>query len=239
MTSGTSGQVRPLIGGTLFFLVMALAITATVVVGFTSQLARGLSTFASPWWVHVHALTFSGWIGIYLAQNFLVWRGKLALHRALGRFATGYVGWMVVAGVGVNALSATNHRIPPFFEPNVFLVMDWLTLLVFAGLTWAGVALRRSTDWHRRLMLCGALQVMTPAIGRLLPLPLMGNWMLWGIWAALLPFMAAAVLYDLRTRGKVHPAYLWGFGAITLAVALMRPLAASPPMVALTEWLLR
>jgi len=71
----------------------------------------------------------------------------------------------------------------------------------------------------------------------LLPLPLMGTWILWGIWAVMLVYIAAAVIYDLRTRGKVHPAYLWGFGAITLSVALMRPIAFSPPMLSLTQYL--
>ena len=217
-----------------FFLIMAIAIALTVVSGFSLQFVMGRSSLASPWWVHLHGLTFMGWLLIYLTQNVLVYRGDVARHRRIGMVAAGYVGWMVLVGLSVNTLAAIHHRIPPFFEPNVFLVMDWLTVLVFAGLTWAGVRMRENTDWHRRLMLCGALQVMTPGLGRLVPLPLLGTWMLWGIWLAMMVFASAAVIYDLVTRGKVHPAYYWGLGAITLAVALMRPLAFSPPMLALT-----
>jgi hypothetical protein len=217
-----------------FFLIMALVISATVVAGFSLQLAAGRSSFASPWWVHVHGITFMGWLGIYVVQNLLVYQGNLALHRRLGRFAAVYVGWMMLVAVSVNTLAAIHHRIPPFFEPNVFLVMDWLTVLVFAGLTWAGVRMRQRTDWHRRLMLCAAIQIMTPGIGRLLPLPLLGTWIIWAIWLVMLVFIAIAMTYDLFTRRKVHPAYLWGFGVITLAVALMRPLAFTPPMLALT-----
>jgi hypothetical protein len=84
-------------------------------------------------------------------------------------------------------------------------------------------------------MLCGAIQVMVPGVARLLPLPLMESWILWGIWAALLPFMAAALIYDLVTRGRVHPAYYWGFGAIILGVTLIRPIAFSAPLLALTH----
>jgi hypothetical protein len=217
-----------------FFLIMAIAIFATVVSGFTLQFAMGRSSLGAPWWVHLHGLTFMGWLLIYLTQNVLVYRGDVARHRRMGMIAAGYVGWMVVVGLSVNTLAAIYHRIPPFFEPNVFLVMDWLTVLVFAGLTWAGVRMRNRTDWHRRLMLCGALQVMTPGLGRILPLPLLGTWTLWAIWLAVMVFASAGVIYDLVTRGKVHPAYYWGLGTITLAVALMRPLAFSPPMLALT-----
>lgn len=231
-------HVLPIVRERLFFFVMALAIAGVVVIGFTTQLAFGRSTFASPWWVHVHGVTFMGWLGIYLTQNYLVWRNQTLAHRALGKLAAVYVGWMVLVGLSVNTLAAINHRIPPFFETNTFLVMDWLTVLVFAGLTWAGVKNRERTDWHRRLMLAGAIQVMTPGIGRLVPLPFIPHeYQLWTIWACLLPFMGAAVIYDLRTRGKVHPAYGWGFGAITLAVALMRPIAFTAPMLALTKYL--
>jgi len=217
-----------------FFLIMALVIAATVVAGFSLQLAAGRSSFTAPWWVHVHGVTFMGWLGLYVVQNLLVYQGNVALHRRVGRFAAFYVGWMVLVGVSVNTLSAINHRIPPFFEPNVFLVMDWLTVFVFAGLTWAGVRMRNRTDWHRRLMLCASIQIMTPGVGRLLPLPLLGTWIIWSIWLIMLVFIGIAMTYDLFARRRVHPAYLWGFGAITLSVALMRPLAFTPPMLALT-----
>lgn len=231
-------HMHPIVRDRLFFLVMALAIAGTVVLGFSVQLAFGRSSFGAPWWVHVHGVTFMTWLGIYVVQNVLVWRNNTALHRKLGRVAAVYVGWMVAVGLSVNTLAAINHRIPPFFEVNTFLIMDWFTVLVFAGLTWAGVANRLRTDWHRRLMLCGAIQVMTPGIGRLVPLPLIPpHYQLWVIWAVIMVFGAAAMIYDVITRGKVHPAYLWGLGTITLAVALMRPVAFSPPMLALTQYL--
>jgi len=233
-----SGLSSPAQRDRSFFLIMAIVIAGTVVSGFTLNFVSGRSSLGAPWWVHLHGVTFMGWLLIYLAQNLLVWRGDLARHRRLGRFAAVYVGWMVLVGLSVNTLSAINHRIPPFFEPNVFLVMDWLTVLTFAGLTWAGVRNRYRTDWHRRLMLCGALIVMLPGVGRLLPLPLLGTWAIWTFWGVMAVYLSAALIYDLATRGRIHPAYAWGFGAITLAIALMRPLAFTPPMLALTAKLM-
>ncbi len=217
-----------------FFLVMAIVIVVSVVAGFTLQFVAGRSSLASPWWVHLHGLTFVGWLGIYLTQNWLVYRGNVAQHRRLGMFAAGYVGWAVIVGLSVTTLTVMNHRVPPFFPPNVFLVMDWLTVLVFAGLTWAGVRARGSIDWHRRLMLCGAIQVMSPGVGRLLPLPLLGSWIIWTICLLLVIYVAAAMIYDRVTRGRVHPAYYWGLATIVLTAAVMRPLAFSPPVLALT-----
>lgn len=237
MATLANDRMHPIGRDRLFFFVMAAVICATVVIGFAMQLAMRRSDFGAPWWVHVHAMTFMGWLGLYMAQNFLAWRGITVAHQRLGRVAAVYVGWMALVGVSVNTLAAITHRVPPFFETNVFLVMDWMTVLVFAGLTWAGVRLRGATDWHRRLMLCGAIMVMGPGIGRLLPLPFLGTWIVWAVWASTVPFMAASLIYDIATRGKVHPAYYWGFGVITLSVALIRPLAFTAPMLALTRYL--
>jgi len=99
-----------------FFFIMSVAIAATVVSGFTLQFAMGRSSLGAPWWVHLHGLTFMGWLVIYVTQNILVFRGDVATHRRIGMVAAGYVGWMVLVGLSVNTLAAINHRIPPFFE---------------------------------------------------------------------------------------------------------------------------
>ena len=118
-----------------FFFLMAVAIAATVVAGFGLQFAAGRSIIALPWWVHVHGLTVMGWLALYLVQSWLVWRGDLVRHRRLGKIAAGYVGWMVLVGLSVNTLAAITHRVPSFFELNVFLIMDLMTVSLFAGLT--------------------------------------------------------------------------------------------------------
>lgn len=221
-----------------FFFAMAMAIVLTTLSGFVLQFVAGRSTLAAPWWVHLHGITAVGWLAIFAAQNYLVFRGAIGSHRTLGWVASLYLGWMVAVGLTVTTLTTMTHRIPFFFEPNIFMVMDYLTVLVFAGLTLAGVALRDHADWHRRLMLCGAILVMTPGVGRLLPLPVLGTWILWSIWLVMALYVGVAMTFDLVTRGRVHPAYLWGFGTITTAIALMRPIAFSPPVLALTKTLM-
>lgn len=213
-----------------FFLAMAVGIAATVVGGFGLHLAMGRSSFASPWWVHLHGTAFMGWIGLYLLQNALVFRGSVAQHRALGVFAFAWATSLVPIGLLVTCYSVAAHRSPPFFEPAFFLVTDLNTVLTFYGLTLAAIVLRHRTDWHRRLMLSGTIFLTAPAWGRLIPLPLLGGEL--GVWAILaaqvLVYYGFAVGYDLRTRRSVHPAYLWGIGASVAAVALIKPLSALP-----------
>ncbi|WP_165899562.1 hypothetical protein [Sphingomonas sp. PP-CE-1G-424] len=68
-----------------FFLGMAIAIAATVILGFTVNAARMHWTFfALPLQVHVHAAAFLSWIILYVVQNWLVVRGSITRHRQLG-----------------------------------------------------------------------------------------------------------------------------------------------------------
>jgi hypothetical protein len=50
----------------------------------------------------------------------------------------------------------------------------------------------------------------------------------------LLGYFAVAMGFDVRTRGRVHPAYWWGAGAHVGWVALSFATAWLPPVLALT-----
>ncbi len=217
-----------------FFLAMAGAIALTVAVGFSVSLARPQTAFAAaPPHVHIHGAVFSLWILFYLVQNALVVRGSIAVHRALGMFGAGLALVMVALGMLTTVLALKMHRVPPFFPPGVFLVLDVASVLTFAGLTFAAIALRRDPAWHKRLMLCGTIMVMSPALGRLLPMPLLGPWGSWAVSATMLLYVLAAVLYDRGTRGRVHPAYAWGAGAIIATQLAIVGLSFTPPVLAL------
>jgi hypothetical protein len=86
---------------------------------------------------------------------------------------------------------------------------------MFAPLVAAGLYNRRRRDTHKRLMLLATISILGAALDRLLfpggalaflgvplgPATFVG-------FAAL--FVVACFLYDLLTRGRVHPAFLWG-----------------------------
>jgi hypothetical protein len=216
----------------LFFLGMALAIALTVITAFSLFLAAGLSSFGSPWWVHVHAVTFMGWIAIYVTQNALVVRDDIVSHRKLGRIAAAYAGWMLLVGLVLTPVTLAVGRAPPFFTPAFFLALDWGNIVVFAGLLLAAVRLRKRTDWHRRLMLCATISLLAVAWGRLIILS--GNTLtIWNDLVPLLLMVAAGMAFDQFNRGRVHPAYAWGAGALVAWAGATAFLAEFPPFVAL------
>lgn len=193
-----------------FFLGGAIAMALTVTAGFSLNIVTGRSSFGAPPIVHLHALTFMGWVVIYLTQNILVASGAMAWHRRLGWLAAGWVVLMIVMGCAITAFDIRVAHVPFFFRPLQFLVFDPLTLFCFAGLTYAAIALRRRSDWHRRLHFSGMSLMMGPAVGRILPMPLLAPWAWEATLAACLLFPLAGIAFDLRRSGRVHPAWLCG-----------------------------
>jgi hypothetical protein len=211
-----------------FFLKSAIAMALLVVTGFSTQLALGRSTFASPLHVHLHAVFFMGWVAIYVAQNAFAATGAMALHRRLGWIATGWMIAMVVLGFVVTISMARRGVTPFFFKPLHFLIFDPIAVLAFACLTTAAVIKRRQTDWHRRLHFCAMSLLLGPAFGRLLPMPLFIPFAWEATVICVLVFPAIGVVADLRRSGTVHRAWVWGIGTMLASVILTEIVAFGP-----------
>lgn len=214
-------------GDESFFLGGAIAMTLVIVAGFSMQLAMGRSSFGAPPLVHAHAIVFMGWVFIYLAQNVLIFRNNLALHRRLGWLAAIWVVPMLGLGLAVTLALVRGGRVPFFFTPLQFLVFDPLTLVAFAGLTVAAIRLRRESDWHRRLHFCAMTLLVGPGVGRLLPVGLLIPWVFETHFAVTLLFPMAGMIADLRRTGRVHPAWLWGMSALVMTAIVVEALTYS------------
>jgi hypothetical protein len=201
---------------TSFFLGMAIAMAAINVIGFGFFAAMGMSSFRAPPYVHLHALLFMGWVGLFVAQAWLAASGRVTLHRPLGWLAVAWALVMVMVGTTTTIFSVQRGFVPFFFTPAQFLVLNPLSVLVFAGLLIAGFAKRRDRLWHPRLILCGMAAIMGPAFGRLLPAPLFMYSMVWAIFVAMIAFPLIGAARDRIKRGRVHPAWLVGLVALAL-----------------------
>ena len=216
-----------------FFLVGAIVMALIVVIGFSTQLAMGRSSFGAPPMIHLHAVVYMGWVVIFLTQNILAASGNLALHRRLGWLAAGWVVLMLIVGCAVTAFDIREGRAPFFFKPLQFLVFDPMSLFIFAGLTAAAVNLRKQTEWHRRLNFSAMALLLGPAFGRLLPMPLLAPWAWEATAGVCLLVLVIAVGLDARRVGRVHPAWLWGLGALVAVAPLTEAVTYSPVGLAL------
>lgn len=234
----SSSPVSARAGEPRFFFILACAISAVLVAGFALNLAMGRSSFGLPLVYHVHAFVFFGWLALFLTQTWLMASGNAALHRRLGWLSAIWVPAMVVVGMTMTVASLRRTGGPFFFDANEFLFGNIFGLLTFAAMIGAALALRRRTDWHRRLMLCAVAAITGPGFGRLLPMPLFIPWG-WEISNSLgIGFMIAGMIRDQRSSGRIHPAWFVGVAVVVAHIAIGEAIAYTPWAIDLTQHLM-
>jgi hypothetical protein len=205
---------------------MAIITAVTIAAGFSQtylpKVVSGAPTLPSI--IHLHAAVFMSWLVVFVAQTALVLNGRTAVHRRLGVAAVVLAAFMVVVGTATAiTVARLGHRGIPgveFPDAGGFLLLNLGAIVVFGTLVGAGWYFRRSPQTHKRLMLMATAGALVgPGVSRL-PFasgqpPVIG--------ALAMAFLLAGPVYDLVTRRRIHPAYLWGG---LLAIATIPPIIA-------------
>jgi uncharacterized membrane protein YozB (DUF420 family) len=211
-----------------FYLVMAIASTFLVLAGFarTFYLSSYFGKPQLPILTRVHGIAFTAWMFFFIAQTILIASNRPAIHRRLGYAGAALAASMLVLGLMV-AFHAekVGHGAAGQDPETIFLISlgDILTFSIFVAL---GFLWRHDREIHQRLMLLAVVAGLLAAAVPRLPL-IGGNPAGMGITG--LAFILAGPTYDLISRRRVHPAYLWG---CLCALATLPPirivLAATP-----------
>jgi hypothetical protein len=193
-----------------FFTRFAIFMAAFILFGFIQFELRGFVDIrTAPAFLHLHGGLMVSWLALFVLQGVLVQRGQVALHRTLGwvTVAVGAAIVMVGSYTGIHAIAL--GIVPPFFTPAFFLALNQIDIVAFALMLGLALGYRKQVQWHRRLMIGTAFVIAEPALGRLLPMPLLGQ--SWGELLALavqLIFIAVIARHDRKQLGQVHPATL-------------------------------
>ena len=225
-------RTHDFIGDQRFFTRLAIALALFIVVAFGQFAMRGVVDYrAAPFWVHLHGGVMLAWLALFVGQNALVERRAIAMHRRVGRLG------VVLALVVALTASSTGYwavamgRQPPFFPPAYFVALTQVTAVFFMALVFWAVSLRRNTQWHRRLMFASLILILEPALGRVLPLPLMMPWGEWAVLVVQLGVFLVILRHDRAVLGGIHPATWAGMAIVTVQHVVIESLAIAPPFV--------
>lgn len=237
MATVSAPRTRTFVGS--FYIAMAAIFAVIAFTGFAPSywLRLPYGTFAGSPMLHLHGLLYSLWTLFFLSQAVLVANGRLRNHKAWGLAGISLATAMVFVGLAV-AIAGLERRLALGYgdAARAFAIVPVTAAFLFGGLIAAAMANWRRPEWHKRLMLVATAALLQPAIARFFfmargsidagarqagPPPAVEFTMLPALVADLL--IVAAIAYDWKTRGRPHPAYLWGFGAV-LAVHLSRPM---------------
>lgn len=203
----------------LFFTGMASVSLLTVLVGFApTYFLRNTDLPPLTSFYHLHGLVFTAWILLFLAQTALVAAHRTDIHRRLGVAGVVIASAVVVFGALVSIETLRRGGGTQIAEPRAFFSIPLGDMITFAILVAAAVTLRRRADAHKRLMLLATISILTAAVARFLAQINIGGTI--GLFLGTDLFVLAVVLYDVASRGHIHPATLWG-GAL---VVVFKPL---------------
>ena len=200
-----------------FFLTYVILIWFGILNGFVPEIVRHVASNKPPYplIIHVHAIAFVGWLVVLTTQIVLIRRNRHDLHRKLGLAAIALAAAMIVIGPATAVYMQRYHWGTPESDP-AFLAIQLTDILAFAGLAGSAFLLRADSPAHKRLIILATLYISDAGFARFL-----GDGVHSLLGDGFFPFMAEAYLandllalgtggYDLATRRRLHPAYLWG-----------------------------
>jgi hypothetical protein len=223
-----------------FFTGMALVVLLCTFLGFApTYYLRFALTPPHPVeplvpYVFLHGLLFSAWVLLFMVQTSLVAAGRIDLHRRLGIAGMWLIAAMIPMALVVS-LGGVNRPLtaPPGLSPLSWLAISLLDIPLFGGLIVTALIKRRVPATHKRLMLIAMIDMVRPSLGRLLPmlgvpgpLPLLLPLLL------LLPLVA----WDIKSRGRVHSATLWGSLLVAGLTILTLAIWSTTPWLAFAAW---
>lgn len=210
--------------GRLFAWTAALLV-ACVFAGFARNyyLRIWLGTRVITPLVHLHGLLMSSWVALFVAQTWLIERGRIRTHRRLGILGAMLAVLAVTSAATVTLAQVVRRAADTPHRLLLAVAFDGVHLLVFVGLVAAALLLRRRGDVHKRLMLFATVALLPPALGRIT-----GYFTTHESELTVLLLMDAAALMcvalDTLRQRRLHPACAWG-AALVLASAHLTYLA--------------
>lgn len=219
------------VGDAAWFRRFTTILTVFIIACFALNALLGRAAYSyTLLWPHVHGLVMVSWLALHVFQARHAAGGDLARHRKLGWIGA----YLAVAVVGTMSFSGVaalrGGYVPPFFTPAYFLALTQVGAVVFGGLVFAAITRRNETAYHRRLMTGALIGLANPALGRLLPMPLIAPWGGWVTLAILLALVGVMALHDRRTIGRIHPSTATVGGILAMTEVLVS-LAATNRMV--------
>lgn len=224
-----------------FYSASALAMAAVVFLGFARTF------YLRPWFPEVpapqepiflaHGLVFSAWMVLLVVQTALIASDRRAVHRALGAF--GAVLAVAVIALGVSGALVAAERPGGFMNvpvpPLSFLIVPLLDMAIFGTCVALAVVWRTYPQTHKRLMLIATVSLLTAAFARF-PLGIAFNNVLVAFFLTDL-FIVALAVWDLASRGRLHPVTLWAGGITMVSQPLRLAISETGAWITFAGWL--
>lgn len=226
-----------------FYVWMAAAIALFALAAFapTYWLQLPAGTFVGTPLVHIHSAIFTAWTLFLVSQLYLAAKGRIRDHRAWGKAGIGLATAVFIMGTAV-AIASLRFRIAigPGDAARSSFIVAITNMILFSGFFIAAMFNAKRSETHRRLVFLATISLLPAAISRVTYYMAKGSGP--GLRPTLGPappvisqlrphllvvgtFILAGILYDWKTRGRPHSAWLIGAAVIITALFLRAPIS--------------
>jgi hypothetical protein len=223
----------------IFFTGMAVVMTLVCIAGFAPSYYLKAYFKPAPMatLVHVHGAAFTLWMLLLVAQTSLIANGQVRLHRKLGIAGGVLAVFMVATGIAVVWVRGTTPiaALPHDFMLRI-LALSVVALVAFSTLLGFALRFRRKAGTHKRLIMLATTVLVGAAVHRLLiwaVSPTVGPLMFFGVTDL---FVVAIAAYDYFSRGRLHPATIWGGAGVVASQVIALVLAGSGFWLNFARW---
>jgi hypothetical protein len=223
-----------------FYPLIAIALVVFILVGFSRTYYLRFFFDRPPLQavIELHALVFTMWLALFVAQTQLVAARRVDLHRKLGVAGVFLAGVVVVTGVLSMFVAAATPRVNLLGQAaGPSSIVPLVSVLQFAVLVTAGLALRRRAALHRRLMLLAMISVLGPPTARLIGLLALREHALLIQMGVIAAFVGFCLVHDWRKNRVVHPVFAIGGVVLVLLWPLRNAIGRSEAWQPIGEWI--
>jgi hypothetical protein len=167
---------------------------------------------------HIHGALMGSWIALLVVQPILYQRGKIELHRTLGKWGVYLLmPAIVICGFLMDRRMLRLHNAPPFIIDQLSF-LDLTSLLLFPTLIILSIYYARNIQLHARYIVCTVLLLMPPALARaFFMFPSMHSFQVNVNTAeALIQLVLLLLIIDDKRRGRIWAPYPLAFVAFAI-----------------------
>lgn len=223
-----------------FHALIAIVLTAFVVIGFSRTYYLRFLSDRPPLHLilHIHGLVFTAWLALFVTQTRLIAARRADLHMKLG-VGGAFLALLVVAtGVLATFVGAAVPRMTQLGVTTAQAsIVPVVSILPFAILVTAGVALRHRASLHKRFMLLAMISVLGPPTARLIAMLGGRPYALVIQMSVIAAFVTACLVHDWRKNRVVHPVFAIGGFVLVLLWPLRQAVARSEAWRPIGEWI--
>lgn len=240
MATATARPRLHLRSDNFFFSGMAVVALIVVLIGFArTYFLAGLFRAPLPnLLVHIHAVAFTLWIILFIAQVSLVTAGRVDFHGRLGLFGIVLAIVMVVLGTVTASDSLARHVAQPGTDTvegvRAFYAVPLRAMLMFSTFVYLGYRNRFQSAVHKRLMWFATLSLLDAGFDRW---PVFDPYSLPVVnLICYTPLVLLLIGYDWWSTGKVQRVTIWSAIFLVVAQQISHPLGHTAAWQSFAAW---